>query len=48
VADQILPAEAGSDRRDGAGTRLLAAAGRRLAEARFTKAGLWVLADNHP
>jgi ribosomal protein S18 acetylase RimI-like enzyme len=32
----------------GAGTRLLAAADRRLAEARFTEASLWVLADNHP
>jgi len=32
----------------GAGTRLLAAAARRLAEARFTGASLWVLADNHP
>jgi ribosomal protein S18 acetylase RimI-like enzyme len=32
----------------GAGTRLLAAAARRLAEARFTEASLWVLADNHP
>jgi ribosomal protein S18 acetylase RimI-like enzyme len=32
----------------GAGTRLLAAAARGLAEARFTEARLWVLADNHP
>jgi ribosomal protein S18 acetylase RimI-like enzyme len=32
----------------GAGTRLLAAAARRLAGARFTEASLWVLAGNHP
>jgi len=32
----------------GAGTRLLGAAARRLAEASFTEASLWVLADNHP
>ena len=32
----------------GAGTRLLGAAARSLAEAGFTEASLWVLADNHP
>jgi ribosomal protein S18 acetylase RimI-like enzyme len=32
----------------GAGSRLLAAAARHLAEAHFTDASLWVLADNHP
>jgi ribosomal protein S18 acetylase RimI-like enzyme len=31
-----------------AGRRLLAAAARHLAEARFTDASLWVLADNDP
>jgi ribosomal protein S18 acetylase RimI-like enzyme len=32
----------------GAGTRLLGAAARLLAQAGFTGASLWVLADNHP
>jgi ribosomal protein S18 acetylase RimI-like enzyme len=32
----------------GAGSRLLTAAARHLAEAHFTDASLWVLAGNHP
>ena len=32
----------------GAGTRLLDAAAHSLADAGFTEASLWVLADNHP